>query len=230
MADYGLARKIIEAVCKNTNLPVSIKIRAGISLNSPEAKLRGITHSAVDFTKKIKDLPFSAVMVHCRTYEQGFSGVPDYSIAEKIKKIIPAKIVLANGGINSVEDANKILKDFPNIDGLGIARGALGQPWIFTEIRNKFHPERSVLKSNDLIKLDSSAWFGMTNYDVKKILLSHLRLAIENKGSQGFKEFRAHLGWYVKGFPGASELRRKLVITKNISELKKILGNIETKI
>jgi tRNA-dihydrouridine synthase B len=213
MFDAKLSRKIIGAVCENTTLPVSIKIRAGIK-----------NKSAVAFIKKIKDLPFSTVMVHCRTYEQGFFGTPDYSIAQKIKKIIPEKIVLANGGINSAGEAVKILKDYPTIDGLGIARGALGHPWIFDEIKSlqKCHPELVSGSKNKTIpkQVRNDIKF------IKKIILSHLNLSVKNKGAQGFKEFRAHLGWYIKGFPGASELRRKLVMAKNISEIKKILGNI----
>jgi len=237
MLNYKLARKIIQAVCENTNLPVSIKIRSGVS----KAKLWESQsfalekETAVNFIKKIKDLPFQVVMVHCRTYEQGFSGTPDYSIAEKIKKIIPDKIVLANGGIMTSEDGAKILKKYTNIDGIGIARGALGRPWIFKEIKSllKCHPERSAAKSKDLIRLDSlptgrqARGLGMTNtYDFLKtseILLEHAKLIYKNKGAQGIKEFRAHIGWYIKGFPGASDLRKKLVQVKNLEEIKKIL-------
>jgi tRNA-dihydrouridine synthase B len=223
MLDYKLARKIIQAVCDSTNLPVSIKIRVGI---------KKVT--AIEFIKKIKDLPFSAVMIHCRTYEQGFSGEPDYAIAQKIKKIIPDKIVLINGGINCVEDAAKILKDFPDIDGLGIARGALGQPWIFSECHSAlacppvpgFGRRDAESRKNNKNNLLDSRVRGNDIGFIKKILLSHLQLAIKNKGMQGFKEFRAHLGWYIKGFPGASELRRRLVIAKNINEIKNILRNI----
>ena len=76
-------------------------------------------------------------------------------MCEKIKKEFPEKIVLANGGINSPEDAVKILKDYPKLDGLGIARGAWGRPWIFEEIKElikfkKIHPVKyfSVKKNN----------------------------------------------------------------------------------
>jgi tRNA-dihydrouridine synthase B len=229
MFDSKLSRQIIETVCNNTALPVSIKIRAGIK-----------KVNTIEFIKKIKDLPFSAVMIHCRTYEQGFFGTPDYSMAAKIKKIIPDKIVLANGGINTAEEAIKILKDYPVIDGLGIARGALGHPWMFEEIK-KILEEKCLceeaerpLQSQDLSYENRDCFsrqggIAMTdNHNFKKIkstILTHARLVQKNKGTQGIKEFRAHLSWYIKGFPGASELRRKLVIAKNISEIKKILGN-----
>ena len=80
MGNKKLAREIISAVCENTKLPVSIKIRSGLK-----------DTTAVEFIKYIKDLPFSAVMIHGRTYEEGFSGPVNFEIAEKIKKIIPDK-------------------------------------------------------------------------------------------------------------------------------------------
>jgi tRNA-dihydrouridine synthase B len=222
MQNPKLAREIIRAVCENTNLPVSIKIRAGISAKVEPSNLKGLTLAikAVDFIKKIKDLPFQAVMIHCRTYEQGFSGAPDYSVAEEIKKIIPDKIVLVNGGINTVEDGIKILKDYPTIEGLGIARGALGQPWIFEEIKSQLKNCRE--REFAFQKTGTHICVPYNKYNLsqtKKILLAHAKLVYKNKGAQGLKELRAHIGWYIKGFPGASELRKKLVGFRTISQL-----------
>ena len=124
MPQKELAREIISAVCENTDLPVSIKIRAGI---------KDLT--AIHFIENIKDLPFTAVMVHGRTYEGGFSAVPNFEIVEKIKKFIPDKIVLANGGINTPEDAKNVLEKYPTLDGLGIARGSWGKPYLFSQIK-----------------------------------------------------------------------------------------------
>lgn len=201
MADKKLAREIISAACKNTKLPISIKIRAGIKKNT-----------AIEFIKHIKDLPFAAVMVHGRTYESGFAGPADFKVVEKIKKIIPKKIVLANGGINTPGDAVNILKKYPALDGLGIARGAWGKPYIFEQIK---------------YLLDSSTALGTTkSYDfgrIKKIMLQHAEIVWKEHKEPGIKELRKHLAWYVHGFPGASELRQKLVRAKNLKEIKDIL-------
>ncbi|MFA5899078.1 MAG: tRNA-dihydrouridine synthase family protein, partial [Hyphomicrobium sp.] len=96
MPQIELAREIISAVCDNTSLPVSIKIRAGVSessaLGKPRAELsKPKSISALEFIKKTKDLPYCAVMVHGRTYEGGFSGLVDWEIISQIKKIIPEK-------------------------------------------------------------------------------------------------------------------------------------------
>lgn len=225
MPQKELARQIILAVCENTDLPISLKIRAG---------LKDIT--AVDFIKNIKDLPFQAVMIHGRTYEGSFAGPVDFKIAEKIKKIIPDKIVLANGGIMAAKDAVKILQKYPLLDGIGIARGAWGRPYIFNEIKSllKCHLERTPSeqselrgKSKDLILVDSSTTLGMTKkYDskqIKRIMLRHAQLIWKDKKESGMFEIRKHLAWYIKGFPGAAGLRKQLVQAKSVEEIKKIL-------
>ncbi len=221
MPQKELARQIISAVCDNTHLPVSIKIRAG---------LRDTT--AIHFIENIKDLPFSTVMVHGRTYEGSFSGKVNYEIVEKIKKMIPDKIVLANGGIFTPEDGARILKNHPSIDGLGVARGTWGKPFIFNQIKELLacHPELDS-GSNKISKISKKFRFrvkpGMTNdYDfkkIKKIMITHAELIWKDKKDLGMFEIRKHLAWYVKGFPGAGELRRKLVEAKSVKEIKNIL-------
>lgn len=193
------AREIILAVIENTHLPVSIKIRAGLK-----------NTSAIDFIENIKDLNFKAVMVHGRTYEGGFSGPVDFSLVEKIKKLLPEKIVLANGGIMTAQDGAKILKKYPTLDGLGIARGAWGNPWIFKDIKDLNKNKK--VEARDFKK-------------ISQVALSHSKLIQKFKGDYGLLEMRKHLVWYFKGFPRAKELRQKLVQTKNIKEIKKALKN-----
>ncbi len=193
MPQINLSREIILSVCENTSLPVSIKIRAGLK-----------NFNAREFIEKTKDLPYCAVMIHGRTYEGGFSGPIDWKLIEQIKKIIPEKIVLGNGGINTSEDALEILQKYPAIDGLGIARGAWGKPYLFNQIKNK-------MGNCDFFK-------------IKKIILEHARLIYADKNEMGKFEIRKHLAWYIKGFPGASELRQKLVRAENIEEIKQILA------
>lgn len=197
MPQTDLAREIISAVCNNTDSPVSIKIRAGIK-----------DTTALHFIESIKDLPFSTVMVHGRTYEGGFSGLVDFEIVAEIKKIIPDKIVLANGGINTPEDAKDILDKYPAIDGLGIARGSWGKPYLFAQIK-------------EIVKTGK-----YTDYDfatIKKIAIQHADLLWASKNRTGMFEIRKHLAWYFKGFPNASELRQKLVQSKSVEEIKNIL-------
>jgi nifR3 family TIM-barrel protein len=222
MPQIELARKIISAVCNNTNLPVSIKIRAGLK-----------NLDALEFIEKTKDLPYSTVMVHGRTYEGGFSGSVDWEIISQIKKIIPEKIVLGNGGITTPENALEVLQKYPEIDGLGIARGAWGKPYLFEQIKKiteHCHPERSGAKSKDLLTGTSSETTSRVSMHsvypfskIKKIMLEHAKLIYADKNEMGKLEIRKHLVWYIKGFPGAAELRQKLVRAESLAEIKEIL-------
>lgn len=211
MPQKKLAREIILAVCKNTDLPVSLKIRAGIN--------KKIT--ATEFIKNTFDLPYLAVMVHGRTYEDGFSGLVNFSVGEEVKKIIPNKIVLGNGGINEPEDAVKILSDYPALDGLGIARGAWGRPWIFQEIKNLLQYSSPLSRGKGPEEKERCMKYDFAQ--IKKIMLEHARLIHKNKGRRGLFEIRKYMSWYVKGWPGAAELRRKLVMAESLEEVKKIL-------
>ncbi|MDQ1283757.1 MAG: tRNA-dihydrouridine synthase [Patescibacteria group bacterium] len=226
MPQKRLAREIISAVCENTDLPVSIKIRSGIErdgyLNTHPDTNSAI--NALEFIENTRDLPYSAVMIHCRTYEGGFSGPVDFSVCEEVKKIIPEKIVLGNGGINTPEDAVKILANYPLLEGLGIARGAWGRPFIFDEIKNLLNSVGAV-PANTADRHEPP--LQAKNYDfarIKQIMLEHAELIYKNKGKAGKFEMRKHLAWYVKGFPGASELRRKLVMAESLEEIKEILN------
>jgi nifR3 family TIM-barrel protein len=209
MPQIELAREIISAVCGNTTLPVSIKIRAGIGGKDASQ----CVSTAIKFIKKTKDLPYSAVMVHGRTYEGGFSGPVDWEIISQIKKIIPEKIVLGNGGITTPENALEVLQKYPNIDGLGIARGAWGKPYLFEQIKKYVHTIGEVHEP-PLPPVFSK---------IKKIMLTHAKLIFADKSEMGKFEIRKHLAWYIKGFPGASELRQKLVRAESVKEIKEIL-------
>jgi len=142
MRDLDLCYQIIKNVCDHTLLPVSIKIRTSINLKTKKQKNQKTEElknqitkvTALDFIKKIKDLPISVIMIHGRSYEQLFLGEIDYDIVKKVKQKFSG-IVLANGNITNPEIAQKTLK-LTQADGLGLARGLYGRPWLFQEIKD----------------------------------------------------------------------------------------------
>ena len=191
MKNLELSRKVIQAVLENTKLPVSIKIR----LKSGDIYMQ-------KFLKNISDLPVAALMIHARTLSQGFSGEPDYKIIKKVRQYFKG-IILVNGGINSLKDARRSLIE-SEADGIGLARGVLGRPWLFKEI-----------------KKDKELTFNQEK--VFKLMIEQASLEQKLKGSSGIIELRKHLPWYLAGWPGASKFREKIVKVSTLPELKKLL-------
>ena len=191
MKDLKRSRAVIKAVLDNTNLPVSIKLRA----KSGEV-------GVLEFLDNIADLPVAAVMIHGRTLAQGFVGAPDFKLIKEARQHFSG-VIIANGGINSLHDAKNALAE-SQADGLGLARGILGRPWLFKEIKN--NQEQSI-----------------SQIEILKLMLKHASLAVKLKGEGVMLELRKHLVWYVQSFPGASRLRSELVAVSCLADLKKII-------
>jgi len=196
-----LAKKIIQAVVANTNLPVSIKVRT---------EVKGV--AILDFLKKvdINNLGVGAIMVHGRSYSQGFSGAIDYNSIRVVKEYFKG-IVIANGGIKSTADAKKMLAE-TKADGVGIATGSYGNPGLFGELKKSLRP-------GDAEELSISK---------KDAILRHGEYALELKGKHGIVELRKHLLWYFRGYPNARDKRAKIVAVENLDEIREIVKNIDS--
>lgn len=207
MRDLEKCRQIIENTISGTKLPISIKLRSSIK------KDRGIV-SSLDFVKAVNYLPITTIMIHGRPYENPFNSEIDYTImrlsGQEFLKNHSERVVLGNGGINSPEDVKKMIKE-TNCDGVGLARGLYGRPWLFRQCREF---------------LKNGKFKEVTVKEIKKTILLHAKIAKEVKGEYGIIELRKHLLWYVRGWLNAKELRSQLVVTQNINDLKRILKEI----
>ncbi|MFA5021511.1 MAG: tRNA dihydrouridine synthase DusB [Patescibacteria group bacterium] len=195
MKDLKHCHKLIETVLQNTDLPVSVKIRSGIE-----------KVTALDFVKAISDLPVSALMIHGRPFKNPYSAPIDYEMIKQVKENFSG-VVLGNGGIFTPQDA-KLMIEKTGVDGVGLARGLYGKPWLFKQIKD-------YLKKGKYQEFDFK--------DIKKVAIRHALLAQKAKGKWGIVETRKHLAWYVKGFAGAADLRKQLVQAETIDQIKKIL-------
>lgn len=195
MKDLNRARAVIEAVLVNTDLPVSVKIRA-----------RSADIGALDFLRHISDLPLAAVMIHGRSLSQGFIGDPDFELIKSARQYFSG-IILANGGINNLSQAQLALEKSA-ADGLGLARGVLGRPWLFAEIKSGREQE---LKIGEVFNL----------------MLEQAELFVALKGESALVELRKHLVWYVQGMFGATDLRSQLVKINTLEDLRLIIKNYQ---
>ncbi len=225
MRNLPLCRDIVMATLEATRLPVSIKIRSSIKRiptkeeiifdpscekNSCNKNISNKTNkekiTAEDLVVTLIDLPLSAIMIHARSYETPFDGEPDLPMVKTIRGLYEG-VLLANGGVRAPEDAKKMISE-TGADGIGIARGAYGNPWIFKQCEEY---------------INNGTYHEYTFDEKINIIIRHATLAEEAKGPHGLIEMRKHLAWYVKGLPGASVLRSKLVRTSTIQEIKDIL-------
>jgi tRNA-dihydrouridine synthase B len=191
MADLVKSREIIKSILSSTDKPLSVKTRT-----------ESTSVNVLSFVENISDQKISAIMIHGRTFKQGFSGDIDYGAIKKVKENF-AGVVIANGGINNAKDAENMMKN-TGADGLGLARGVLGRPWLFEEIRN-----------NKIL--------NKTKKEILEIALKQSRMMHEIKGEGAILELRKHLVWYMHGFDGASELRLKVASVKKMGDVEKLL-------
>lgn len=214
MTDLDRVYAIVDAVCGAVkNIPVSLKIRAGINMKveDQESGACGVEHmDAISMMNRIKDLPFAALIIHGRTYEQGFTGDVNVDMVRQVKEIVGERIVLVNGGITSPEIAKDMLAK-TGVDGVAIGRGIMGKPWLTGQIK-------------DYLKTGSYQEKGWL--EVKDIIWEHAQKIFAQKGNHGLLELRKHLAWYIKGIPQASKARGQLVQINELSQVKAILDQL----
>lgn len=201
MRDPQLAGKVVRAVSDAVSIPVSVKMRTGWdshSLNAP--------HLAAVCEQNGAKL----ICVHGRTREQLYRPPVDTETIRKVKRAVGVPVV-ANGGIYGAADALRLLSD-TGCDGLAIGQGALGNPWIFSELSSAMRGEPySAPESDEIIETANR----------------HVDMLCANKGEHiGVREARKHLGWYIKGMSGAAEARRLINSAESTDELHSILNNL----
>lgn len=183
MKNPKLVEEILTALVKKVKKPVTVKFRKGFDDDHI---------NAVEIARIAESCGVSAVAVHGRTRAQFYSGKADWDVIRQVKEAVKIPVI-GNGDIFTPEDAKRMLYE-TGCDGLMIARGAKGNPWIF---------------SRTLHYLETGELLGPPDKEeLKETILRHAQLQIQFKGEYlGLCEMRKHLSWYTVGLPHSSSLR-----------------------
>ena len=191
--------KILKLVVKNAWLPVSVKIRSGWDKDSVNAR---------EIALIAQDCGVNALFIHGRTKAQAYSGQVDYNIIKEVKKVLDIPLI-ASGDIFSGLLAKKMF-DETGCDGLAVARGALGRPWIFKEIKE-------YLKSGKVLNRPKEQ-------EIAKVLREHLDSYLDFYGERnGVVIFRKFYIWHTKGMHRVRRLREQASRARTRLEVEKII-------
>ena len=187
--------QIVAAIKKVSNLPVTVKIRAGFTkdeINAPEVAKVAEANGA------------AAVAVHARTREQFYSGQADWSVIKRVKDAVKIPVI-GNGDLKTGADIIK-MREETGCDAFMVGRAAKGNPWVFAQMKR-------FLETGEMLEKP-------TTEEIVDMMLRQARMMVEMKGEYaGIHEMRKHVAWYTQGIKNSSKLRSEINTCESYEEL-----------
>ncbi|WP_392486006.1 tRNA dihydrouridine synthase DusB [Haloimpatiens sp. FM7315] len=205
MKNPKLAADIVKEVKKSSTKKVTVKFRKGFTEDNI---------NAVEFAKYMEDAGADAITLHGRTRQQMYTGEADWDIIRQVKKAVSIPVI-GNGDVFSFEDAKR-MRELTNCDGIMVARGVRGNPWIFKQI-NQMIKGQEIEYPKDEEKIE--------------ICIRHLNKAIFYfNEKKAVREMRKHIAWYIKGLKQCTDIKDIINrqekyedVLKTLEEYKKFL-------
>jgi nifR3 family TIM-barrel protein len=193
---------LIKLLVRTAAVPVTLKIRSGWDTNSVNAR---------DIAQRAEDAGISALCIHGRTQQQGYNGPVDYTIIRTIKESLRIPVIASGDNFSPV--FIKKMFDETGCDGVAIARGALGNPWIFRDTP-------AFLQSGTFVQRPAMN-------EIADTMDSHLNLMVNFHGDHmGILIFRKFFGWYCRGIHGIRDLKTKAFCSKTREQMIEIINEV----
>lgn len=202
LKDPELASKTMQEVRKAVDIPVTVKIRLGWDSDNI---------NCVEMAKRAEAAGMDAITVHGRTRMQMYAPPVDRKMIAEVKKAVSVPVI-GNGDIVDGVTAAKMIEE-TGCDYVMVGRGALGRPWVFSQISAYLHDERILPEPPVSERM--------------RVMIKHIRLICEYKGERvGIKEARKHAAWYIKGIKGAASYRQQVGTLESIEQLEELAYKI----
>ena len=197
MREPALAAEIVREIKKAVKLPVTVKIRAGYTNDN---------RNAPEMAKMLEDAGADLICVHGRTRQQFYQPSSDNGIIAAVKRAVRVPVI-GNGDLNCAEDVKRMIEETA-CDGVMLARGTLGNPWLFSEV---------------IAALEGREYTAPSAAERLETALLHAADMIARKGERvGLPEARKHLVWYCKGLRGAAAARGELMQAQSLEGVRSI--------
>lgn len=198
MKDPILAANIVKAVAEVSTVPVTVKMRSGWDDNNI---------NAVELAKRCEDAGAAAITVHGRTKVQMYAPPVNTDIIRQVKQAVSVPVI-GNGDVIDGITAARLIEE-TGCDMVMVGRGALGRPWVFSQI-NAYLDHEVILPDPPVVER-------------MRVMLKHIEALCEYKGERvGIREARKHAAWYTKGLHGAANYRARIGLISSIEELQQI--------
>ena len=202
MKDPERAAAILRSTVQNCDVPVTVKFRKGWDENSV---------NAVEFAMLMEENGASAVTIHGRTKNQMYHGKADWDIIKAVKNAVKIPVI-GNGDVNSPESAAEMYR-YTGCDLVMIGRGSYGRPWVFEQVKHYFETGGILPEPPIEEKL--------------AVMTRQAELTVEYKGVRtAMGELRRQCAFYLKGMPGAAELRNRCGSLSSLDDLKAICEEV----
>ena len=206
LQNLDLMESMTREVVKATSLPVTVKTRLGWDEHSIKI---------VEVALRLQDAGIKALTIHGRTRKQMYKGEADWTLIQEVAAHPDIEIpIFGNGDVDTPEKAREMQQRYPDVSGIMIGRGSIGNPWIFNQIKHylatgEHLPEPTISERVDMCR-------------------RHLDMSVAWKGEYvGIREMRRHYPAYFKGLPGIKPLRMTLVTTDELTEIQDTLAQID---